>query len=168
MQADAKDSSARGRRTGLVLLLLLAWAAPALAQRPNLSGNWMLNGGKTTFGMWELTDAGRGRFEAYDFKTDDPALKYIGASWTRVWLNPNVLVQINPHSRFRLDVKQEDGSVVEWLVEMGAINTMQRAGFQTERFAVGDPVTIVGSPGRRDRVVLLRAVVLQDGTKLSP
>jgi hypothetical protein len=75
---------------------------------------------------------------------------------------------INPHSRFRLDVKQEDGSVVEWLVEMGAINTMQRAGFQTEKFAVGDPVTIIGNPGRRDRVVLLRTAVLQDGTKLSP
>jgi hypothetical protein len=75
---------------------------------------------------------------------------------------------INPHSRFRLDVKQDDGSVLEWLVEMGAINTMQRAGFQTEKFAVGDPVTIVGNPGRRDRVVLLRTAVLQDGTKLSP
>ena len=75
---------------------------------------------------------------------------------------------INPHSRFRLDVKQEDGSILEWLVEMGAINTMQRAGFQTDRFAVGDPVTVIGNPGRRDRVVLLRTAVLQDGTKLSP
>jgi len=75
---------------------------------------------------------------------------------------------INPHSRFRLDVKQQDGSVLEWLVEMGAANTMKRAGFPMERFAVGDPVTITGNPGRRDRVVLLRTAVLQDGTKLSP
>lgn len=75
---------------------------------------------------------------------------------------------INPHSRFHLDVKQEDGSILEWLVEMGAINTMKRAGFPTERFAVGDPVTIIGNPGRRDRVVLLRAAVLRDGTRLSP
>ncbi len=75
---------------------------------------------------------------------------------------------INPHSRFRLEVKQEDGSMLEWLVEMGAINTMKRAGFQTERFAVGDPVTVIGNPGRRDRVVLLRTAVLPDGTKLSP
>jgi hypothetical protein len=75
---------------------------------------------------------------------------------------------INPHSRFRVDVKQEDGSMLEWLVEMGAINTMKRAGFQTERFVVGDPVTIIGNPGRRDRVVLLRTAVLQDGTRLSP
>jgi len=75
---------------------------------------------------------------------------------------------INPHSRFRIDVKQQDGSVLEWLVEMGAANTMKRAGFPMERFAVGDPVTIIGNPGRRDRVVLLRTAVLQDGTKLSP
>ena len=53
---------------------------------------------------------------------------------------------INPHSRFRADVKNEDGSTVEWLVEMGSINAMRRAGFQTERFALGDPITIIGWP----------------------
>ena len=74
---------------------------------------------------------------------------------------------INPHSRFRVDVKNADGSTVEWLVEMGAINTMMRAGFDTGRFALGDSVTITGWPGRRGRVVLLRTVVLRDGTSLS-
>lgn len=93
MQADGNDSRDR-RRIGVVVVLLLASAAPALAQRPDLSGSWMLNGGKTVFGAWDLTDEGRRRYEAYDFRTDDPALKCIGASWTRVWLNPNVLVQI--------------------------------------------------------------------------
>lgn len=80
------------------LLLMFGWviAAPAtvLAQKPDLSGNWILNGGTTTFGEWQLTAEGERRFKAYDFKTDDPALHCIGASWTRVWLNPNVLVQI--------------------------------------------------------------------------
>lgn len=75
---------------------------------------------------------------------------------------------INPHSRFRLDVKGEDGATLEWLVEMGAINTMKRAGFDTERFALGDPVTITGWPGRRGRTMLLRTIVLKDGTTLSP
>lgn len=71
------------------------WPAEAAAQqRPDLSGNWILNGGKTTFGEWHLTDEGERRFKAYDFKTDDPSLKCIGSSWTRVWLNPNVLVRI--------------------------------------------------------------------------
>lgn len=75
---------------------------------------------------------------------------------------------INPHSRFRIDVTKGDGAKEEWLVEMGAINTMRRAGFETDRFAVGDVLTIIGWPGRRGRVVLLRTAVLKDGSRLSP
>ena len=76
---------------------------------------------------------------------------------------------INPHSRFRIDVKQDDGKTVEWLVGMGAVNTMRRAGFEIEKFTVGDTLTIVGWPGRdRERTMLLRTAVLKDGTKLTP
>jgi len=76
---------------------------------------------------------------------------------------------INPHSRFRLDVKNDDGTTVEWLVEMGAINTMKRAGFDIDKFTVGDMLTIIGWPGRgRDRSMLLRTAVLKDGSRLSP
>lgn len=75
---------------------------------------------------------------------------------------------INPHSRFRIDVTGGNGSTAEWLVEMGAINTMRRAGFQTERFAVGDSISIIGWPGRRDRTMLLKTAILDDGTRLSP
>ena len=74
----------------------------------------------------------------------------------------------NPHARFRINVKGDDGAVVEWLVEMGAANTMKRAGFPMERFAVGDRVTITGWPGRRDRSMLLREVRVADGTWLDP
>lgn len=76
---------------------------------------------------------------------------------------------INPHSRFRIDVKQDDGKTAEWLVEMGAGNTMRRAGFEIEKFVVGDPLTIIGWPSRgRDRSMLLRTAVLKDGTRLTP
>ena len=76
---------------------------------------------------------------------------------------------INPHSRFRLNVKQDDGTTVEWLVEMGAVNTMRRAGFDIEKFVVGDTLTIIGWPGRdRNRTMLLRTAVLKDGTRLTP
>jgi len=76
---------------------------------------------------------------------------------------------INPHSRFRLDVKNDDGTTVEWLVEMGAINTMKRAGFDIDKFTVGDTLTIIGWPGRgRDRSMLLRTAVLKDGSRLTP
>lgn len=75
---------------------------------------------------------------------------------------------LNPHSRFRLDVKSPDGKVEEWLVEMGAVNTLKRAGFPMERFAVGNSITVTGAAGRRDRATLLREVVLPDGTALTP
>lgn len=75
---------------------------------------------------------------------------------------------INPHSRFRVDVTNPDGTKVEWLVEMGAANTMKRAGFPMERFAVGDRISITGAPGRRERAVLLQETVLPDGTRLNP
>ena len=73
---------------------------------------------------------------------------------------------LNPHSHFRMDVTNDDGSTVEWLVEMGAINTMRRAGFQTDRFSLGQLVTITGWPGRRDRVVYLNRALIEDGTEL--
>ena len=75
---------------------------------------------------------------------------------------------INPHSRFRVDVTGPDGTTVEWLVEMGAANTMRRAGFPMERFMVGDRISVTGAPGRRERAVLLRETTLPDGTRLNP
>ncbi len=73
---------------------------------------------------------------------------------------------LNPHSRFRLDVTQDDGTTMEWLVEMGAINTMRRSGFATELFVVGDSVSVTGPPGRRERVVLLSRAYVHDGSEL--
>jgi hypothetical protein len=75
---------------------------------------------------------------------------------------------LNPHASFRVNVTNPDGSVVEWLVEMGAANTMKRAGFPMERFVVGDRITIIGNPGRRDRAVMLNETVLKDGTRMNP
>lgn len=78
------------------------------------------------------------------------------------------ILWVNPHAHFRLDVMNPDGTTVEWLVEMGASNTMKRAGFPMDRFAVGDRITVIGAPGRRDRTILLEETVLKDGTHLTP
>jgi hypothetical protein len=88
------------RKISVFLIGLLYCATAAHAQRPDLSGNWILNGGTTTFAEWHLTADGERRFKAYDFKKDDPALKCIGTSWTRVWLNPNVVVRITQGDDF--------------------------------------------------------------------
>lgn len=82
-----------------LLLLRTATPAPVLAQGrqiPDLSANWIRGGGagSAVFSAWVFTEEGRRRFESYDFKKDDPAYGCIGASWTRIWLNPNVLVRI--------------------------------------------------------------------------
>ncbi len=90
------------------LLLVSVWVScgwtPIFAQRPDLAGGWIRNGGTVTFGEWRLTEEGQRRLDAYDFLTDDPALGCIAASWTRVWMNPNVLVKITEaedHVRLR-------------------------------------------------------------------
>jgi len=84
-----------------VALLCAMTAAPGLpgdafaqAKVPDLSVNWIAGGGRTTFNDYQMTEAGEKRFKAYDFKVDDPAYKCIGASWTRIWLNPNVVVEL--------------------------------------------------------------------------
>ena len=75
---------------------------------------------------------------------------------------------INPHSRFRVDVTSDDGSVDEWLVEMGSHNAMLRVGFETHLFEIGDEITVIGSPARRDTNAMdLNTAILQDGTELS-
>lgn len=83
-------------RAGLLLVFGCAIVCPlvAFAQQPDLSGDWIRNGGRLSFDEWHFTDEGRRRQEAYDFKTDDPALKCMAASWTRAWMNPNVVVRI--------------------------------------------------------------------------
>lgn len=67
---------------------------PAPAKIPDLSVNWIAGGGRTTFNEYQFTEEGEKRFKAYDFQKDDPAYGCIGASWTRIWLNPNVVVEL--------------------------------------------------------------------------
>ncbi len=91
---------------GLLLALGLVIGAPGslLAQVPDLEGNYIANGGRTTWEDWVFTDAGKQRFDTYNFATDDPALQGLASSWQRVWLNPNVLVRIT----------QEEDQVLLW------------------------------------------------------
>ena len=72
----------------------------------------------------------------------------------------------NPHSHIRIEVMDDHGATVQWLVEMGAVNTMRRIGFEMERFVVAKPISITGWPGRRDRSMYLLEVTLDDGTRL--
>ena len=66
---------------GLLLALGLVIGAPGslLAQVPDLEGNYIANGGRTTWEDWVFTDAGKQRFDTYNFATDDPALQCLAS-----------------------------------------------------------------------------------------
>ncbi len=87
------------------------------SQSPDLSGNY-IRGDFVGLGESDqlidrelLTIEGRRRWDAYDYTTDDPGYGCVPASWTRVWLNPNVVVQVNQasdHVRLRYEFMDLD------------------------------------------------------------
>src|SRR6185503_12460383 len=84
-------------------------------------------------------------------------LKGIVKAWR--WSNPHVLLTI--------EVKGDDGQVVQWLAETQAPNTAFTSGYRASSFKPGDEVTITVQPAANGRPYgQLAAAVLADGTKL--
>jgi hypothetical protein len=48
---------------------------------------------------------------------------------------------VNPHAWVYVDVKGDDGTVVNWALESGAPNALYRAGWRKDDLKVGDTVT---------------------------
>jgi hypothetical protein len=73
----------------------------------------------------------------------------------------------NPHIWVFIDVKEQDGSVVNWGAEGGAPNALFRNGWRKDSLKVGDIVTVEGT---RARDGSLRAnanrVTLPDGRRV--
>ncbi len=82
---------------GVVCALLLATRALAA---PDLEAVWILYKAEK-FATPELTEMGERLRDGYDFRTADPALRCIPASWTRVYSNPNT----------PLEIHQEEGAI---------------------------------------------------------
>jgi len=51
---------------------------------------------------------------------------------------------INPHAWIHVDVKKDDGTVDEWMIETGTPNTLLRRGFTRESLKVGQEVIVDG------------------------
>ncbi|HEY7449845.1 MAG TPA: DUF6152 family protein [Vicinamibacterales bacterium] len=54
----------------------------------------------------------------------------------------------NPHVYFYIDVKEDDGKVVNWGMEMGSPNGLMRQGWTRNSMKVGDVVSVEGSRAR--------------------
>jgi len=75
----------------------------------------------------------------------------------------------NPHCLLAVTVTGDDGTVVDWITELQAPNTISPLGFRKDLFKPGDEVTITLQPTKNDRPNgRLTRVVLADGTVLDP
>jgi hypothetical protein len=74
---------------------------------------------------------------------------------------------INPHSWIHVDVKNNDGTVTEWMVEGGTPNTLFRRGFTRDAVKAGTEITV---EGYRAKTGANRAngrdLILKDGRRL--
>jgi hypothetical protein len=74
---------------------------------------------------------------------------------------------VNPHAWIYVDVKEPDGKVVRWNVEMGSPNSLIRRGFHKNSVPVGTQVVIDGYRAKDgSRTVNSTTVKLPDGRRL--
>jgi hypothetical protein len=55
---------------------------------------------------------------------------------------------MNPHARFYLDVKGDDGKTTNWEFELGSPNGLMRQGWTRNSLKVGDVVSVNGSQAK--------------------
>ena len=71
---------------------------------------------------------------------------------------------IQPHPLITLEVKDDQGSVTEWSVEMTAPNHLVHYGWNGKKLKPGDQITIVGLPAKNGlKVVNLRKISWANG-----
>jgi hypothetical protein len=74
---------------------------------------------------------------------------------------------INPHSWFHFDVKDEHGTVVEWMIEGGSPNQLMKQGVTKHTLAIGTEMVIEGYQAKdATNKGVGRNLVLADGRRL--
>ncbi len=74
---------------------------------------------------------------------------------------------INPHSWIYIDVRQPDGSVVNWGIEGGTPNALFRRGFNKNSLPVGTEILVAGFRARnKSNSAVGVDVTFADGKKL--
>jgi hypothetical protein len=74
---------------------------------------------------------------------------------------------INPHAWIHLDVKNDDGSVTEWMIEGGTPNTLFRRGFTKDSLTAGTEIVVEGYRAKNgSNRANGRDLMLPDGKRL--
>jgi Family of unknown function (DUF6152) len=71
---------------------------------------------------------------------------------------------VNPHAYIYVDVKGDDGAVVNWAIETGAPNVLYRQGWRKDDLKTGDMVTLTAFVAKDgSHTAAARDVKLPDG-----
>ena len=95
---------------------------------------------------------------AAEFDEDKP-VKVTGKLTSMRWSNP--------HGWIYVDVKGEDGKVVNWACETGSVNGLYRRGWRKEDLPTGATLTIEGWAARNGSPTMnAQSLLLPDGRRL--
>jgi hypothetical protein len=73
----------------------------------------------------------------------------------------------NPHARFYVDVKDEQGTVTNWNIELGPPLILKRLGWRHDSLKIGDQVTVDGYSAKDgSKMANAKKVTLADGTSV--
>ena len=74
---------------------------------------------------------------------------------------------INPHSWFHIEVKNPDGSIVEWMIEGGSPNSLIRQGVTKNSLPIGTELTVEAYQAKdATNKAVGRNFILPDGKRL--
>jgi len=74
---------------------------------------------------------------------------------------------VNPHSWIHIDVKNDDGTVVAWMVEAGSPNSLLRLGFTKNSLPPGTELVIEGYQAKdKSNRAVGKNITLPDGKRL--
>jgi hypothetical protein len=74
---------------------------------------------------------------------------------------------VNPHSWIHIDVKNEDGTVTNWMIEGGSPNALLRNGFTKHSLPPGTEIVVDGYQSKdRGNLAVGKNITLSDGKRM--
>jgi len=73
---------------------------------------------------------------------------------------------VNPHARFDIEVKDENGRIARWALETGSPGALMLRGWTRNTVKPGDHIKVYGYQARdKSSLAAARSVLLKDGRK---
>jgi Family of unknown function (DUF6152) len=74
---------------------------------------------------------------------------------------------VNPHSWIHIDVKNDDGTVTNWMIEGGSPNALLRLGLSKNSLPPGTAIIVEGYQGKdRGNIAVGKNITFPDGKRM--